>query len=399
VIEYISLITLLMCGFGTAEFFSHRKKIFKIPFRIHVSGTRGKSSVTRLLHSGLSHSGIKTSAKTTGTLARMILPDGLEVPVFRPAGSNIIEQKRIIDVSSSFNVEAIVLECMALQPEYHWVCEEKFIKATHGVITNIRADHLDVMGPSVEDVAKSIAGMIPVKGKLYTAERKYLDILKRAAEDRGTKLITVSEDEINSITKEEMAGFPYVEHAENVALAIKILEDFGISRDNAIRAMWKANPDPGVLTEHELDFFGRQIVFVNAFAANDLESTEKIWNLMTERYSFLKKKIAVLNLRDDRPARTSQMAKDTRFWQNADNVVLIGRGAYLFSRLISEAGINQGKFIFGEQDSLETVFEKIIEASGDSALVVGMGNIGGLGLPLTRYFKNREKIGSIFNGS
>ena len=48
--------------------------------------------------------------------------------------------------------------------------------------------------------------------------------------------------------------------------------------------MCKAKPDPGATTDHELNYFGRQIYFVNGFAANDPESTERIWNMAIERY-------------------------------------------------------------------------------------------------------------------
>ena len=86
---------------------------------------------------------MRAAAKTTGTLARMILPDGREVPVFRPAGANIIEQVRIVSAAQRHGAEALVIECMALQPELHWLTESKFVRATHGVITNARADHLE----------------------------------------------------------------------------------------------------------------------------------------------------------------------------------------------------------------------------------------------------------------
>jgi len=89
-------LVLIVTAFGAAEFVLHRRALFKIPIRIHVNGTRGKSSVTRLVAAGLRAAGVKTCAKTTGTLARMILPDGSELPIYRPAGANIIEQKRIV---------------------------------------------------------------------------------------------------------------------------------------------------------------------------------------------------------------------------------------------------------------------------------------------------------------
>ncbi len=74
-----------LTSLGYLESWAHRRALNRIPIRIHVNGTRGKSSVTRLIAAGLRAGGIRTCAKTTGTLPRMIMPDGTEYPVFRPA--------------------------------------------------------------------------------------------------------------------------------------------------------------------------------------------------------------------------------------------------------------------------------------------------------------------------
>ena len=60
---------------------------------------------------------------------------------------------RLVKLAESRGADAIVVECMALQPENQWAAERHMIKSTVGVITNVRDDHLDVMGPTVHDVA------------------------------------------------------------------------------------------------------------------------------------------------------------------------------------------------------------------------------------------------------
>ena len=60
--------------------------------------------------------------------------------------------------AAQLGAQALVIECMALQPELHWLSERKLVRATHGVITNARADHLDVMGPTAADVARAWPG-------------------------------------------------------------------------------------------------------------------------------------------------------------------------------------------------------------------------------------------------
>src|SRR5687767_9147499 len=94
--ELLIALTVLIGVLAVVEQIRHKRNLARIPIRIHVNGTRGKSSVTRLIAAGLREGGIITCAKTTGTLARMIFPDGREVPVFRPSRPNVIEQIRIV---------------------------------------------------------------------------------------------------------------------------------------------------------------------------------------------------------------------------------------------------------------------------------------------------------------
>jgi len=370
----------------------HRRRLERIPTRVHVNGTRGKSSVARLIAAGLREGGIRTCCKTTGTLPRMILPDGSEYPVFRPARANVIEQLRIVDTAVDFRSEAFVIECMALIPYLQWLCEAKMVRATHGVITNAREDHLDVMGPTERDVARALAGMIPVGGKFFTAERDHLDLFTEVAADRGTELIAVGEEQVAKITPLELAGFLYVEHAENVALALRVCEDLGVPRAVALQGMWRAKPDPGAMSAHEMDFFGRTINFVNGFAANDPESTERIWRMALERYADVEKRIAIFNCRADRPDRSDQLGRVIVNWLPADHYILIGTGTYIFARAATRAGIDPLKIVFAEDQRAEEIFEIVVELSGKRSLAMGMANIGGSGLDVVRYFANRSTL-------
>ena len=67
-----SLLTLGLAAYGVAEVRRHERQLARIPVRVHVNGTRGKSSVTRLIAAGLRSTGRRVFAKTTGTMARMI---------------------------------------------------------------------------------------------------------------------------------------------------------------------------------------------------------------------------------------------------------------------------------------------------------------------------------------
>lgn len=386
---FLLLIALLLAALGVFELFVHRASLFKIPVRIHVNGTRGKSSVTRLIAAGLREGGVVTCAKTTGTLARMIMPDGSEYPVFRPASPNIIEQLRIVRTAATYDPKVLVIECMAVQPALQSLSELKMIRATHGVITNARADHLDIMGPTEEDVALALAGTMPINAKLYTADRRHLAIFEQAAKDRGSTVSAVSEDDVKAVTEADLAGFAYVEHAENVALALRVCTELGVEREVALRGMHQAKPDPGVMMVSDVDFFGRKIFFVNGFAANDPESTERIWNMALARFPDVEKKIALFNCRADRADRSRQLGEACSKWSPADHYMLMGTGTYIFARAAAEQGLDERKLVFAEDLRIEEIFEQILELAGQRTLVMGMANIGGQGLDLVRHFRNR----------
>lgn len=393
-VELLTLGALGLLGLGAIELAAHRKRLMTFEHRVHVAGTRGKSSVTRLIAAGMRAGGIKTAAKTTGTLARMILPDAREVQVFRPRGPNVIEQIRIVAAARAMGAQSIVLECMALQPALHWVSENKLVRATHAVITNARPDHLDVMGPTSDDVARCLCGMIPPKGVLVSGERdsSRRKIIAESCADRQAKLVQLEDKHVAAITDEDMAGFGFVEHKENVALALLLLKRLGVSKKKALAGMWSATPDPGALVEHVVDFFGRQIIFVNAFAANDPQSTAAIWKMTVARHQDVKKVIAVFNLRADRAERTRQLARDTDFWRDADHVVLMGSGAYHFAREASKDGASPERFVYAEHDDTLEIFESIVELCDERTLVIGLGNIGEQGLALNRLFRNRRVL-------
>ena len=77
---------------GVMEKWYHRRNLKGIPIRIMVNGTRGKTSVTRLIAAILREAGIRTWPKTTGTQAAWILPDGSEQEYRKKRPVNIREQ-------------------------------------------------------------------------------------------------------------------------------------------------------------------------------------------------------------------------------------------------------------------------------------------------------------------
>jgi poly-gamma-glutamate synthase PgsB/CapB len=300
------------------------------------------------------------------------------------------EQIRVVRAAAEERAEALVIECMALNPGLQSVCELKLVRSTHGVITNSRADHLDVMGPTVVDVARALAGTTPVGGKLFTAEQTHLNILSEAAADRRSQLIAVDDEQVAQVTWDELERFSYIEHPDNVALALKVCQDIGVDRDTALRGMWRAHPDPGVMTVAQSDAADRHTVFVNGFAANDPESTGKIWELVLQRFPKIQRHIAVVNCRADRADRSAQLAKACLEWTPADHYLVTGTATHLFARRATSLGLERQRITCVENKPLPQLLSTLNQQIGRSALVMGMGNIASPGMELVQYFDRRR---------
>jgi len=168
---YILLIIIIVSFVaGLIEYRRHQKRIYSIPIRIHINGTRGKSSVTRLIGAGLRAGGISTITKVTGTFPRLIIEDGTETYIHRKSSANIIEQLSIVKFAHRRNAKALVMECMALQPQYQTITEKHMIHSNVSVMTNIRLDHVDVMGHTLPEIAETLGRTIPENENLFHTE-------------------------------------------------------------------------------------------------------------------------------------------------------------------------------------------------------------------------------------
>jgi poly-gamma-glutamate synthase PgsB/CapB len=391
VFTVLLILFVLATIFGVTEYFLHQKRIYSIPIRIHINGTRGKSSVTRLLGAALLESGIKTVTKVTGTFPRIILDDGNEVEIFRKAGANIIEQLSVVKLAAERRAQAIVLECMAIQPQYQEITETKMIHATIGVITNVRLDHIEVMGYSLPEIASALSKTIPAKQNLFTSEDRMFPLLKASAEKKRTSIHqAVSE----TVTAEEMGKFNYIEHKENVALVLSVCEHLGIDRETALNGMYKAIPDAGALSSLQLEYSGKKINFYNAFAANDPQSTIMILNRMKEENRFSGTKIILFNSRQDRLDRAKQLSEMTGKYFSGflDYLILMGQPTDFVENLSVANGVKQNKIMNLGTTEPENVFDSILTCTENESTVVAIGNMGGMGAAVVELFEHRSLV-------
>ncbi|MGG1911774.1 poly-gamma-glutamate synthase PgsB [Priestia megaterium] len=390
VLSIILICLFLVFAYGAWEQVKHQKNIDSIPVRINVNGIRGKSTVTRLITGIVTEAGYKTIGKTTGTSARMIywFTDEEKPIVRRPEGPNIGEQRRVVKEAAKLEAEALVSECMAVNPDYQITFQEKMLQANIGVIVNVLEDHMDVMGPTLDEVAEAFLPTIPYKGHLITIDGPYLEYFKTVAAKRRTKVIVADN---SRITDEFLRKFDYMVFPDNASLALAVAEALDIPEEIAFRGMLNAHPDPGAMRITQFGDPKAPAFLVNGFAANDAASTLRIWERVGEIGYSVDSPIVIMNCRPDRVDRTEQFARDVLPYIKADILVLIGETTSPIMDAYNE-GIIPAKEIWDlEGYSTEGIFDRL-RPELHNRMIYGVGNIHGAAEPLIEAMKNYEHI-------
>ena len=358
----------------------HQRRLEQLDVRIHVNGIRGKSTVTRLVAGVLREGGFHTVAKTTGSAARVIGPRGEETPIVRRGAATINEQVDIIARYIHDDVEALVIECMAVRPLYQQYSQDFMVQSDITVITNVREDHQEEMGETLEQIADSMAVTIPRNGVLITAEdRQHLrDRLAARADERGSTLVYADP---GAVTDDDMHGFDYLQFKANVAVGLAVARLLGVPRRVALRGMWKAVPDVGVVRLRTYDIGGARVLWVPMFAANDRESVVLTFETLQPHFPPGAPVVGILNNRQDRGRRAELFAQmvPTDLAGYLDHVITFGAYEETVRQTILEGGYPADHVhLLGEtvRPTLETILSTIAGLAVDGhAVLVGMVNI------------------------
>ena len=272
---------------------SARKKIDHV---VHVNGTRGKSTVSRLIEAGLRAGGFRAFCKTTGTDPMTIDVNGCEEPIRRHGGTNIKEQIAILRRAAAQRAQVLVIECMAITPELQNASQHDILRADIGIITNVRRDHTDVMGDTLPQIADALCHTVPRGGVLFTAETVMAQRLKAAAERNGSRFIRAA-----VCGDEGSLDFP-----ENVALALSVCEELGVPRETALAGMQHFPRDPYALSLFHLG----KAIFIGGLSINDIQSICMVWERLCIEHRWENRRLTlIVNNRGDRASRTRDMLR------------------------------------------------------------------------------------------
>lgn len=360
----LSLLALFLIGL-IIEVILHNRMIKTIPLRISVTGTRGKTSVVRLVASIMRESGMQVLAKTTGTEAKYILPDGNEEIVKRRGLTNILEQKSLIKKAHRLKANCLVTEIMSIHPENHWLESQKLIKPHYTILTNVWPDHLDVVGK--ENMSQLYLNDIHPNSTLILHAEDFSDDLEEETQKAGVKVVLSNAKDNND---------------QNHVLAETFANELNIAPDQIIRGLNNCEMDRGKLAGYEFKSDNKRIIFINSFAANDpISSSIIIDKVVSELDLHNPKIIGLLSLRMDRGERSQQWLDYLKAEgkDSFDKLFYIGtHGRSLERKLSSGEWLRKG--------NPEEISKKIIAGCEKNTIVFGLVNIHKIGLELTNYW-------------
>jgi poly-gamma-glutamate synthase PgsB/CapB len=369
----------------------------RVPRRIAVTGTRGKSETTRLVAAGLRASGARVLAKTTGSRPALILPDGSEREIARPGGASIREQVRLVALAAELGADTLVSEMMSIGPEYLAAESRRILRPGILAVTNVRLDHLDDMGRTLDAVARTIARAVPSRAAVFMPEEEVRPAFEQAAAWTGSTLHPVGAGE------DEDAGegdrrLRLGEFEPNLRLAGAVLAALGADAGTARRGMAGAAPDFGALRAWRCRFGdeGRGAVCVSAFAANDPASSSAALDRIGRRIPLAGRPlVGLLGLREDRGDRTLQWvrAAGEGFFKDFAAVVLLGPTSRpALKRFRKNAGPDGARFSRFAGSDPRALMDRISALAGSESVVVGLGNIVGWGERLVRYWSEKGTV-------
>ena len=350
---------------------AHRRRLAAVPVRIHVAGSRGKTSTARLIGAGLTAGGWRVLVKTTGTVPLVILPDGRSEPWPRSGPPSISELVRFFRVAEDWKAEVVVVESMGIAPEYLWASEHYLVRATHVVVTNLRPDHEEVLEGSRAAMSEAVALVMPSGGRVLLTPESAAEPILESCSTRGCVVNVVSTADLLPLEV-------------NRRLALAVCAEVGVPSGAAERGMARAQPDPGAFFIAEVGDGEAVCSFANAFSCNDIISFLEVWN----QHRRDAPTVALLNARADRPLRTIAFLDALARLNPRPRLVLAGPAPRRWALAAGFAPENVARL---RARRAEDAVAELAEAAGNGGMVWGVGNYAGLGAEIMTHLRGRER--------
>lgn len=299
-IKFYFVIILILFIYLSIEYILLSISTKKIPLRILINGTRGKSTTVKLIYNILRKNGLNTYAKITGDNPILFYPDGTEKKLKRFAPTSIKENIKLLKQISKEKPNAIVMECMALHSETQSMLGKLIFKPHYVLIVNVLPDHKEVMGETIEQNLLTMLECVNKESTLLLTNE--INSILQNVNYFHNKTIIIEQVEFNfnfSNIPEEIINESWSVIKE---ISKQLNIDEQIAKDEFI-SEWKT-----INEKIKFEILKSNIDIWNLFSINDIITTKKFILLSLK----LKPKngiIFILNSRIDRPFRTKEFVE------------------------------------------------------------------------------------------
>ncbi len=360
----------------------HRRAV---SLRIAITGTRGKTTVTRQLASVLGEDGRTVLAKTTGSEAAYLYPDGSIQEIHRLGAPSIIEQKRLLGRGAKLGVDVVLAEVMSLHPENHRVEVQQILQPHLVLVTNFRVDHTEAQGRTRGEVASVLALDVPPGAKALVPDVEWEEGFQETVARAGGEVIRVPSGE--SRPSEGFGGF-----GANLDLVWAAARSLGVTDDIIREGLENAQEDVGALKiwRYTPDETHEAWLLVSAFAANDPESTLGIYDRLLDSQGLGPEAcIGLLSLRSDRGDRSLQWveALEAGALERFRRLFVVGLHAHALKHRLRRHP-EAGRIEILRPSHPEGIMTQLLDEEGDrGGLLFGFGNIAGVGRTMVRHWR------------
>lgn len=352
----VSVLFIFLIILGIIENYLHIRNLSKIKYRILVNGTRGKTTVSKIIVSALNRKGIKTIGRTTGSEATILMDDGSVRPFVRKRSARITEMISFVRFCRKNNTECLVAECMALSEENQSIFANKLIKETHLVIVNSYIDHIAEVGKDRDSTLYTLSKSIYPGCKVYSTDPEYSD----------------AKCEFNLVEDNYSEYKELPVNIQSLNCAYSILKDFGLTKEEVLAAAALITPDIGL---HDKFILQNGSILYPSFSINDFDTmNSKIRELGTE------KKISIIfNSRSDREYRIKTFEKALyNNVERVEKVYIVGDYPKKVQRYLNHWCKVETSVI-----SCDSLIE-YIKNNKSKEVFLGLGNIKGPGEAIVR---------------
>ncbi len=331
------------------EYINLSSALKKVPLKILVNGTRGKSTSVKLIYDILRVNGFKVFAKTTGNYPQIYFPNNEIKTIKRYAPAGIIENIRYLHFMARKKPDAIVLECNALQAETQRILSNFIFKPDYIVLVNILPDHQEIMGGNLNKNVSVIAESLFKKSKLIVNQNTF-DLLKKS--DIKNSKILIAGNEKLPVNVQNIPENVLESQWQLISTFSNDLNLDDSKTKKVFQEFWNK-----ISNEISVSLPDKNIELWDLFSVNDIISTEQFINFRLEKGAENSTITFLLNCREDRPLRTKDFSKLISGTFPESRVFLIGSGRQLAARLFKKQGFPAKSILMLSKQSLLQKFE------------------------------------------